>query len=139
MDTGDGGGMLSFNHYAYGAMIDFVYRTVAGLAPDPDEPGYRRVRVAPRPAAALTSAAASIDTALGRLSIDWRLEGDDFVADLDVPFGATAVLDLPVGDDSHVTIDGAGATAELGHGRHSITVSNPRIVVTDYATVTTAP
>jgi alpha-L-rhamnosidase len=139
MDTGDGGGMLSFNHYAYGAMIDFVYRTVAGLAPDPDEPGYRRVRVAPRPAAALTSAAASIDTALGRLSIDWRLEGDDFVAELDVPFGATAVLDLPVGDDSHVTIDGQGATAELGHGRHSITVSNPRIVVTDYATVTTAP
>jgi alpha-L-rhamnosidase len=133
MDTGDGGGMLSFNHYAYGAMIDWVYRTVAGLAPDPDEPGYRRVLVAPRPADALTSAAASIDTAFGRLSIDWRLDGDDFVAELEVPYGATAVLDLPTGDDSRVTVNGEDAPAELGHGRYRMTVSGPRIVSTAYA------
>jgi alpha-L-rhamnosidase len=138
MDTGDGGGMLSFNHYAYGAMIDWVYRTVAGLAPDPDEPGYRRVHVAPRPADALTSAAASIDTAFGRLAIDWRLEGEDFVAELDVPYGATAVLDLPVGEGSSVTVDGGSAVAELGHGRHTITVTSPRIVATDYAATHTA-
>ena len=47
------GSMLSFNHYAYGAMIDWVYRTVGGLAPDPDDPGYRTVHVAPRPAEGL--------------------------------------------------------------------------------------
>jgi len=133
MDTGDGGGMLSFNHYAYGAMIDWVYRTVAGLAPDPDEPGYRRVLVAPRPADALTAAAARIDTAFGRLSIEWRLDGDDLVAELEVPYGATAVLDLPLGENSRVTVNGADAPAELGHGRHSITVTGPRIVATDYA------
>ena len=63
--SGDGGGgsMLSFNHYAYGAMIDWVYRTVAGLAPDADEPGYRLVHVAPRPAVGLDRAAAAIDDA----------------------------------------------------------------------------
>jgi alpha-L-rhamnosidase len=122
-------------------MIDWVYRTVAGLAPDLDEPGYRRVRVAPRPADALTSAAASIDTAFGRLSIDWRVDGDDFVAELEVPYGATAVLDLPVGEGSRVTIDDADAPAgaELGHGRHSITVTSPRIVPTGYAALNTAP
>ena len=54
--------MLSFNHYAYGAMIDWVYRTVAGLAPDLDDPGYRTVHVAPRPATGLDDAAASIET-----------------------------------------------------------------------------
>ncbi len=60
------GSMLSFNHYAYGAMIDWVYRTVGGLAPDLADPGYRTMHVAPRPAAGLDRASASIDTRLGR-------------------------------------------------------------------------
>ena len=50
--TGDGeeGHMLSFNHYAYGAVIDWVYRHVAGLAPDRTQPGYAHVLIEPRPA-----------------------------------------------------------------------------------------
>ncbi|WP_150306397.1 alpha-L-rhamnosidase [Planctomonas psychrotolerans] len=131
MDTGGGGGMLSFNHYAYGAMIDWVYRTVAGLAPDPDAPGYRRVLVAPRPADSLTAAAATIDTALGTLSIDWRLGDDgDFTAELDVPYGATATLDLPVGEDSELSVNGSGGVTELGHGRHTISIARPAVVST---------
>ena len=46
---GDEPHMLSFNHYAYGAVIDWVYRHVAGLAPDRARPGYRHVVIAPRP------------------------------------------------------------------------------------------
>ena len=109
--SGDGGGgsMLSFNHYAYGAMIDWVYRTVAGLAPDADEPGYRLVHVAPRPAVGLDHAAAAIDTRLGRLAIDWTIAGDVFEATLEVPFGARALLDLPVTAASVVTVDAAPA------------------------------
>src|SRR5699024_2357134 len=72
------GRMLSFNHYAYGAMIAWVSRTVAGLAPA--DPGYRVVRVAPRPAAGMDRAAATIDTAYGPLAIDWRLEDGELVA-----------------------------------------------------------
>ena len=94
------GSMLSFNHYAYGAMIDWVYRTVGGLAPDADEPGYRTVHVAPRPAEGLEAASASIQTRLGRLAIDWAVDDGVFEATLEVPFGARAVLDLPVTDAS---------------------------------------
>ena len=50
--------MLSFNHYAYGAVIDWVYRNVAGLAPDLDRPGYRHVILAPKPVAGLKRAKA---------------------------------------------------------------------------------
>ena len=42
-DDGAEAHMLSFNHYAYGAVIDWVYRHVAGIAPDPTRPGYRHV------------------------------------------------------------------------------------------------
>lgn len=120
-------GMLSFNHYAYGAMIDWVYRTVAGLAPDADDPGYRTVHVAPRPADGLDRAAASIETPQGRLAIRWRVEGDVFEATLEVPFGSRALLDLPVTAASTATVDDAPAPAELGHGIHRIRVTAPAI------------
>ena len=64
--------MLSFNHYAYGAVIDWVYRTVAGLAPD-IEP---RVPVRDRRAEAFATigwARATIESAFGAIRIEWRL------------------------------------------------------------------
>ena len=50
-----------------------------------------------------------------------------FEATLEVPFGARAVLDLPVTDASIVTIDGAPASGDLSHGTHRITVTAPAI------------
>ncbi|GAA5087385.1 glycoside hydrolase family 78 protein [Microbacterium yannicii] len=126
-------GMLSFNHYAYGAMIDWVYRTVAGLAPDADDPGYRTVHVAPRPAAGLDHASASIDTPQGRLAIDWRVEGDVFEATLEVPFGARALLDLPTTAASTATVGGAPVPAELRHGTHRIVVTAPAVATPSVA------
>ena len=70
------GNMLSFNHYAYGAVIDWVYRNLAGIAPDIDQPGYRRIVFAPRPVAGISWARGSIDTPYGRAAISWDLEGD---------------------------------------------------------------
>ncbi|WP_243231743.1 alpha-L-rhamnosidase [Microbacterium sp. CIAB417] len=128
MDAGSGdsgGSMLSFNHYAYGAMIDWVYRTVAGIAPI--EPGYRRSRIAPRPAAELDHAAASVDTPYGRLAIDWRLDGEELRATVEIPFGVTAELDLPVASESVVTVDGAPASGTLTSGTHEITVTAPAV------------
>ncbi|MDP9028052.1 MAG: glycoside hydrolase family 78 protein, partial [Actinomycetota bacterium] len=130
MDTErEGDSMLSFNHYAYGAMIDWVYRTVAGLAAVDDAPGYRSVVVAPRPAATLTSAAASIETGYGRLAIDWHLDaGGTFVAELEVPYGATAHLDLPVTGTSTVTVDGAAPSGDtLTHGTYALRVEQPAL------------
>ncbi|MCS3843559.1 alpha-L-rhamnosidase [Microbacterium sp. AK031] len=128
MDAGStegGGSMLSFNHYAYGAMIDWVYRTVAGLSPA--EPGYRVTKIAPRPAVGLEHAAASVDTSYGRLAIDWHLDGGAFHASVEVPFGVRAQLDLPTTAESVVTVDGAPAPGVLDSGTHEITVTAPAV------------
>lgn len=128
MDAGStegDGSMLSFNHYAYGAMIDWVYRTVAGLTPA--EPGYRVTKIAPRPAVGLEHAAASIETSYGPLAIDWRLDGGMLHATVDVPFGITASLDLPTTAESVVTVGGAPAPKTLGSGTHEITVTAPAV------------
>ena len=125
METGEG--MLSFNHYAYGAVIDWVYRTVAGLAPVGDRPGYREIRVAPRPSVGITEVSAEIRSSLGPVGIDWRLEGDALVVDLTVPFGAEVVLDLPVTPESSVRLGDAPAPDRVGPGIHRLTVSAPAV------------
>ena len=65
------GEMTSFNHYALGAVADWMHRTVAGLAPL--APGYAAVRFAPRPGGGLTWAAASLETRHGLVAIRWEL------------------------------------------------------------------
>jgi alpha-L-rhamnosidase len=130
-DAGQEHHMLSFNHYAYGAVIDWVYRNVAGLAPTLEAPGYRRVIVAPRPHAAIRWARASIESAFGPIRIDWRLvESGSLAIDVELPFGVEARLDLAAGDDTRVIVDGAVARpdAEVGPGRHRIEVTNPVVI-----------
>jgi hypothetical protein len=73
---GESGHMLSFNHYAYGAVIDWVYRHVAGISPDIDAPGYRRVVLAPEPVRGVDWARASVETPYGPVVTSWRLDGD---------------------------------------------------------------
>jgi alpha-L-rhamnosidase len=105
------GGMTSFNHYALGAVADFLHRQVAGIAPA--APGYERILFRPRPGGGLTSAGATLDTPFGEASIDWTLDGDALTVTTRVPVGATAVLDLEeLGRGIH----------ELGHGTSERTV-----------------
>ena len=130
-DGGQEGHMLSFNHYAYGAVIDWVYRHLAGLAPTREAPGYRRVLVAPRPVRGIDWARAAIETAYGRVAIDWRLEpGGALRIELALPFGVTGVLDLPVTGASTVSVDGepSAASATLGPGDHIVVVDAPLVV-----------
>lgn len=103
------GSMTSFNHYALGAVADWLHRTVAGLAPD--APGYKRIRFAPIPGGGLTHAEASLATAYGTASISWDRTIDSLTVDVVVPPNTTAVLALPGVDE-----------VELGSGAHSATV-----------------
>lgn len=100
------GEMTSFNHYALGAVADWLHRTVAGLAPD--APGYRRIRVAPRPGGGLERAGATHETPYGTAAVHWRRAGDRLAVSAQVPPGATAVVDLP-----------GRAPFTVGSGRHS--------------------
>lgn len=104
------GQMTSFNHYALGAVADWLHRTVAGLAPA--GPGYQRILVAPHPGGALTQAAAAHETPYGRAEVRWRRAGTSFTIDVTIPPGATAVVRLP---------DQADAPVEVGSGRHTFT------------------
>jgi alpha-L-rhamnosidase len=87
--------MNSFNHYALGAVADWLHRTVAGLAPA--APGYRRIRVEPRPGWRLEHASATHDTPYGRAQVSWRRDDGRLTVTALVPTGATAEVLLPDG------------------------------------------
>ena len=89
------GEMTSFNHYALGAVADFLHRVVGGIAPA--APGYRRVRVAPLPGGGLAWATTSHVSPYGEVAADWTLDDGSFVLDLVVPVGVTADVHLPDG------------------------------------------
>ena len=97
------GEMTSFNHYAFGAVADWMHRSVAGLAPL--EAGYRRILVAPQPGGGLTWARASLETPYGLAAVHSEMDGDALRIEVTVPEGTEAVLRLPGRDDETV---GAG-------------------------------
>ncbi len=92
--------MNSFNHYAYGAVGAWMYRTLAGLELDPNEPGYAHIIFRPRPGGSITWAEANLQTALGLTGIRWDLDGDTLRVQLTVPPGSRATFQSPPGYDS---------------------------------------
>ncbi|MGV8880924.1 MAG: family 78 glycoside hydrolase catalytic domain [Rhodoglobus sp.] len=95
-DTVNPGTMTSFNHYALGAVADWLHRVVAGIAPA--TPGYRTIRFAPRPGGGFTRASAEHETPYGRASIEWRISDGTLEVDVVVPTGADAIVHLPGAD-----------------------------------------
>lgn len=92
--------MNSFNHYAYGAVADWVYGVAAGILPLEDAPGYRRVRIAPLPDARLDWLKASLSTRHGRICSQWKKQDDMWRYEITTPVEADVVID---GKTHHVT------------------------------------
>ena len=88
-------GMNSFNHYAYGAVLAWIYKSAAGIAADPAEPGFRNIVMKPIPDKRLGRIAASYKTRYGVVKSAWRYEGDKWIWNFTVPEGATASVTLP--------------------------------------------
>jgi alpha-L-rhamnosidase len=89
------GEMLSFNHYAFGAIGAWLYHRVAGLAPDPAHPGWKRFVVAPLPGGDLRSASARVVTPHGVASTSWSLEDAELELHVTVPPNTRASVSVP--------------------------------------------
>jgi alpha-L-rhamnosidase len=86
-------GMNSFNHYAYGAIGDWMYRVVAGI--EADEPGYKTIRIQPHPTPKLNYARAHFDSSYGRIESGWERSGNQIILRVSVPVNTTANIVLP--------------------------------------------
>jgi alpha-L-rhamnosidase len=87
--------MNSFNHYAYGAIGDWMYREVAGVDTYEDAPGYKKIKIQPHPGKGLMHAAATLETYYGVLSSSWKTENGKFILDVEVPVNTNADVYIP--------------------------------------------
>ncbi|MFE6821896.1 family 78 glycoside hydrolase catalytic domain [Streptomyces sp. NPDC057690] len=101
------GGMTSFNHYALGAVADWLHRVVGGIAPA--APGYRAIAYRPRPGGGVTWAHTRHETPYGTASLSWELTADGMTARVTVPEGCRGVVELP-----------GREPLELGPGEHLV-------------------
>jgi alpha-L-rhamnosidase len=101
------GQMTSFNHYALGAVADWLHRTVAGLAPA--EPGYRRLDIQPHPGGGLTHASARLKTPYGQAVVGWKITAEQIEVLVVVPPSTTASVTLPGKSEDPI---------EVGPGTH---------------------
>ena len=88
-------GMNSFNHYAYGAIGDWMYRVVAGIEIDEQAPGYKHILFEPKPGGGLSHATASVDSMYGRVESGWKIDDGKLTITVEVPPNTTATVRVP--------------------------------------------
>lgn len=99
--------MNSFNHYAYGAVLDWMVEVSAGIAPLEAKPAYREVLLAPHPHPALGFSDVRLQTRHGAVRSHWYYKGERIYYEFEIPRGVTGHVRLP-----------SGYRAELGEGRY---------------------
>lgn len=100
--------MNSGNHVMLiGDLIVWLYEDVAGIAPDPEHTGFRRIIMRPQPVEGLDHARASFESPYGLVESAWRREAGTFRWRVLVQPGATAEVHFPAAEASHVTEAGA--------------------------------
>jgi alpha-L-rhamnosidase len=132
-------GMNSFNHYAYGAIGDWMYRVIAGIDTYAADPGYHHSRIDPHPGGGLTEAGADLQTGYGLLSSHWRMNDDTLYIDVVIPANTTSSVFIPAPDGGlitessrplatvkEITIESVGqgfVNARLGSGEYHFRIS----------------
>ncbi len=131
--------MNSFNHYAYGAIGDWLYIYVGGIAGDPEFPGYKHFILKPHPGGGLTSASATLKTVYGTILSEWIIENGKMNYSCTVPANTSATIsfdnqqakdilvnDLPIDANKAVTVSESGGKVmiEVGSGFYKFQISD---------------
>ena len=106
-DTFGAPSMNSFNHYAYGAVGEWLFESVLGIAPI--EAGYKKIKIAPVIGGGLTYARGYYDSPCGRIKSAWETDGKTVTLKCTIPQGTTAVIDF------------GGQTREVTAGEYEFT------------------
>ncbi len=104
-------GMNSFNHYAYGAIGDWMYRKMVGLDTYEDGPGYKHIKIQPHIGGGFTNASATYQTYYGTLSNAWKVENNMITMDVEIPANTTATVYVPATNVAAVTEGGKALSA----------------------------
>jgi alpha-L-rhamnosidase len=106
--------MNSYNHYAYGAIGDWMYRVIAGIDTKESAPGYKQIVIKPSIGGMLTNASADYETNYGKVSSHWKLADGNLLLDVEIPANTTATVYVPVVNNGPVTEGGKPVNTVAG-------------------------
>ena len=115
-------GMNSFNHYAYGAIGDWMYRNVAGI--EAGKVGYKHIIIQPQPTSKLDSAKATFNSSYGEIESGWKKTSTGYTFSIKIPANTTATVKLPVSDPNKVTEKG-----EILRGVYPMKLDNYQVLI----------
>jgi alpha-L-rhamnosidase len=123
-DTGDPA-MNSYNHYAFGSVIAWVYRYAAGIDTFPDAPGFKEIVVHPHLDAQMTSARAEYESVYGKIVSDWKgTPAGPFSLSVTIPANTSARVVLPAIAGAHLTQDGGPVEVQPDGGSYQVRVGS---------------
>ena len=118
--------MNSFNHYAYGAIGEWMYRAMAGIEADPEHPGFKHAILYPRIGGNLKYTAGKYHSIYGDVGVKWEVQGKQITLTVQIPVNTTAEIRL---DQAKAVLESDGLTftreadymaAEAGSGTYHI-------------------
>jgi alpha-L-rhamnosidase len=133
-------GMNSFNHYAYGAIGEWIYANIGGLMTDtsPQGVGFKKIHIKPQFGGNFTSATTTYESMYGKIVTDWKMEGKALKFSIEVPPNTTASVVLPTKsledasengikisqhkDLKNTKFQNGNASFEVGSGKYSFEV-----------------
>lgn len=119
-DTGDPA-MNSYNHYAFGSVVAWVYRSVAGIDTSAEKPGFREITIRPLPDARIHHARGEYDSVYGKIVSDWSgTPAGPFSLNVTIPPNTTAKVFLPLIPNARITQDGKPVEPTKEAGRYVI-------------------
>lgn len=94
-ETGHLTGTSSLNHYAFGSIVEWLYRESCGIHPMEEYPGFEKVMIAPKPDKRLGYANAKVDSGAGTYKVGWKYGEDETVElEVEIPYGGSALLQM---------------------------------------------
>jgi len=123
-DTGDPA-MNSYNHYAFGSVVAWVYRYVAGIDTDTNAPGFKEIVVHPHLDSRMPSARAEYDSVYGKIVSDWKgAPNGPFSLHVTIPANTAAKIVLPSIQGAHLTESGKPVDAKSEDGESVVRVGS---------------
>ena len=106
-------GMNSFNHYAYGAIGDWLYRKMCGLDTYEDGAGYKHIKLQPLIGGGVTQAETSLDTYYGVAGSGWKIDNEDVEMNIVIPANTTATIYIPATNAAEITESGKPLSGDI--------------------------
>jgi len=111
---------VSNNHLMLGHLMEWFYSGLAGIRAEEDAVAYDKIKIYPEPVGDVKSAKATYNSSYGLISSDWKINGDVFELEVEIPANTTATIYLPAKSGKQITESGKSIQGQMEGDRYVV-------------------